>query len=807
MKRIVVILLAFLSIHALQSQSTAEALKPWKAQWITGPGPALNLWSGIFPNELKEYGVFKFRKTFTLESRPSSFVIHVSADNRYKLFVNGELVSLGPARGDVFNWNYETVDIAAYLKAGDNVLAAVVWNDGPDKPEAQISLMTAFIVQGKSAAEEIVNTNASWKCIRDESHQPVPVRSAGYYVAGPGELVDMNKYIRGWDSPGFDDSNWKPARLVLQGLPKGAFTFAPTSWMLVPSPIPQMEISMQRMSAVRKVTGLQVPSGFPKTKTAVVVPARTKVSMIIDNGVLTNAYPVLQFSSGKHATFSIAYAEALYQHTNENISGWRIPAMPKGNRNEIDGKVLIGKRDSVVSDGSMNQVFSPLWYRTYRYIQLDIATKDEPLTIDDFYGLFTGYPFEFKATLTTDNTFLKKNLEIGWRTARLCAIETYMDCPYYEQLQYVGDTRIQALVSLYNSGDERLVRNAINQIDQSRLAEGITMSRYPTAMPQMIPTFSLWWIGMVYDYWRYRPDVEFVKSKLPGTREVLRAFQFYQTEDGSLRNVPYWIFSDWVEGYGWNSGVAPVSGDGRSAMLDLQLLWAFQVAAELEENLGLKDLAAVYRQKASQLSSTIHQLYWDDAKGLLADTGEKKLFSQHTNSLGILTGVIAHDAMKNVAQKLLTDQSLAPASIYFKYYLHLALVKAGLGNDYLKWLGKWEENIQMGLTTWAEMSDVSRSRSDCHAWGSSPNIELYRIVLGIDSDAPGFNKVKIEPHLGDLKTISGSMPHPQGTVSASYRFEKKKWLIEVILPKGVTGEFVWEGKTYPLKEDKNVFQF
>jgi alpha-L-rhamnosidase len=800
------LLLAVISFH-VAAQLPAGELKPWKAQWITGPGPALNLWSGVFPNELNEYGVFKFRKTFALEARPSSFVIHVSADNRYKLYVNGALVSLGPARGDAFHWNYETVDIAVYLKDGDNVLAAVVWNDGPDKPEAQISLMTAFIVQGKSPAEEVVNTNASWKCIQDESHQPLPVRSAGYYVAGPGELVNMNQQIRGWEQVGFDDSGWKPARLVLQGLPKGVFTFAPTSWMLVPSPIPQMMLREQRMESVRKASGVKVPAGFPKSKAPVVIPPRTKVSMLIDNGILTNAYPVLQFSGGENTTFSLMYAEALYIHTNENISGWRIPSMPKGNRNEIEGKVLIGKRDSVVSDGSANQVFSPLWWRTYRYIQLDVVTKDEPLTIDDFYGLFTGYPFEFNATLITENTFLKKNLEIGWRTAQLCAVETYMDCPYYEQLQYVGDTRIQALVSLFNSGDDRLMRNAINQIDQSRLPEGITLSRYPTAMPQMIPTFSLWWIGMVYDYWRYRPDMEYVKAKLPGTREVLKAFQSYQSEDGALKNVPYWIFSDWVEGYGWNSGVAPVGGDGRSAMLDLQLLWAFQVAAELEENLGLKDLAEVYRNKASQLASVIRTLYWVEGKDMLADTSDKTLFSQHTNSLGILTGVIAGDEAKRVAQKLLTDQSLAPASIYFKYYLHRALVKAGMGNDYLKWLGKWEENIQLGLTTWAEMSDVSRSRSDCHAWGSSPNIELYRIVLGIDSDAPGFSKVKIEPHLGDLKNIRGSMPHPQGTLSSSYRFEKKKWLIELTLPKGVTGAFVWQGKIYPLKEEKNVFQF
>jgi hypothetical protein len=152
-----------------------------------------------------------------------------------------------------------------------------------------------------------------------------------------------------------------------------------------------------------------------------------------------------------------------------------------------------------------------------------------------------------------------------------------------------------------------------------------------------------------------------------------------------------------------------------------------------------------------------------------------------------------------LAKKMLEDHSLAPASIYFKYYLHLALVKAGLGNNYLSWLDKWFENIAMGMTTWAEDSNVNGARSDCHAWGASPNIEFYRIVLGINTDAPGFKRVKIEPHLGDLKTAGGEIPHPLGKISVRYTLEKGKWNVKVNLPANLTGTFVWTGKMYSLK--------
>jgi alpha-L-rhamnosidase len=342
--------------------------------------------------------------------------------------------------------------------------------------------------------------------------------------------------------------------------------------------------------------------------------------LLLDQGYLTNAYPTLVISNGKDSKIEIAYAESLYTVTNENLNNNWLPRIPKGNRNEVTGKTFIGKKDTVISNGKTTQIFEPLWWRTYRYVKISIATKSEALYIDDVYGTFTGYPFQFSAKLESENQLVGKNLEIGWRTARLCAFETYMDCPYYEQLQYIGDTRIQALVSLYNSGDARLVKSAIEWMDRSRLSEGITLSRYPTAGPQMIPTFSLWWIGMVHDYWRYQPDADFVKAKLPGIRQVVADFQRWQQPDGSLKNVPYWIFTDWVEFDGWKDGVGPIGADGSSAVLDVQLLWAYQVAAELEQAMGFADVARDYQSRAEQLAKTIRQKYWNADKKIFADT-------------------------------------------------------------------------------------------------------------------------------------------------------------------------------------------
>ena len=219
----------------------------------------------------------------------------------------------------------------------------------------------------------------------------------------------------------------------------------------------------------------------------------------------------------------------------------------------------------------------------------------------------------------------------------------------------------------------------------------------------------------------------------------------------------------------------------------------------------MPDFAALYNKKIIQLKRTIQRKYWDEAKGLYSDTEDKTMFSQHANSLAILTGMVKSAAMLTLAKKLLDDTTLTQCSIYFKYYLNQALVKAGLGNDYINWLGIWQDNIKMGLTTWAESSNLQYTRSDCHAWGSSPNIEFYRTVLGIDSDAPGFKKIKIEPHLGSLTNVSGEIPHPDGKVSVQYTLNRSKWKIIINLPPHTSGILIWKSRTYKLKAGNNSF--
>jgi alpha-L-rhamnosidase len=791
-------LLTILLFCLLVSNQTEAQTKDWsQTQWNA-------FWIKPAEGRATEFGVHLFRKSFDLAEKPTQFLVHVSGDQRYELYVNGKRISTGPARRDLFHWKYETVDLAPFLQSGKNVLAARIWNFAEWTGYGEMSSdVSAFILQGNSELEEIVNTNETWKWRENKAWQPIKITHEivpEYYVVGPGEQIEAAVCPWNWETLSYNDEAWKSPQKGPKGSPRPKNDSG--KWMLVPSDIPAMEYRWERIPVLRKSTFAQTPKDFPAKSVRFSIPPNKNDTFLIDQTYLTNAYPELTVSRGKGAKITLRYAEGLFEKRPKEINSKNQKLNNKGNRNEVNGKVFIGNLDVFLPDGGTNRIFRPLWFRTWRYIQLIVETKDEPLDIQDIRGEFTGFPLSVKGTFSAGSSFLDSMVNTGIRTARLCAHETYYDCPYYEQLQYVGDTRIQALVSYYTFGEDRLAKQAIRAMYNSRQAEGFTASRYPTKDFQIIPTFSMLWIGMLHDFWTYRDDSVFVKEMLPGTRTVLDFFQSYAQSDGTLKDVPWWNFMDWTAGF--PRGVPKRGTDGRSAHMDLLHLHALQLAAEMEETIGDKNLAKTLKDRIEQLKSNIQKLYWDSKSGLYADVTSLDQFSQHVNSLAVITGVCAPEMQKPLMEKTLISKDMAPCTIYFKYYLHQAATKAGLGNDYLAWLSEWRNQLSIGLTTWAESPEPSRS--DCHAWGCSPNIEFFRTVLGVDSDAPGFASVKITPHLGALKNAEGKIPHPKGVMEVKYSTTKKGTTAEISLPKDLRGKLLWQGKAYSLVGGKQVIE-
>lgn len=760
----------------------------WDAHWITHPEAGA-----------KEYGVYHFRKTIELKVKPEQFIVHVSADNRYKLYINGEEVSMGPARGDLEHWRFETLDITPQLEAGKNIIAATVWNYGIHAPAAQMTWRTAFILQGEGELEAIVNTDNSWKVLENKAYSPElesfrNLRS--YIVVGPGDEVDGKLYPWGWKEKEFEDEDWQSSQQIRRGQTFGLGTDG--HWRLVPRKIPLMDKFLLDLPEVREAKGITVPYGFVSRGQHLSVPPNSKVTLLLDQKQLVTAYPNFTFSSGKGSKIKISYSEALYDEEGN-----------KGNRNEVEGKTMRGYSDIFYTDGGLNRTFCPLWLRTWRFMQLEIETQEQELFLEQINSYFTGYPFENVASFQADAEWLDDVWKVGWHTARLCAGETYYDCPYYEQLQYVGDTRIQALISLYVSGDDRLMRRAIDDFNESRVWNGLTQSRYPCEKLQIIPTYSLFWVSMIHDYWMHRNDEAYIRSLLPGVQSVLNWYAEQMNDTGLLGRTKWWNFVDWAKEWRWTpqrraGGVPDETEIGNSIYLSLQYVYTLQQAEELHRALGEVYFADKYAKKREKLSKAIFGQGWDEKRQLLSDLPDSSIYSQHANIFGILTDVIPVEKQEAVMNRILTEEDLIQATFYFKFYLFQALVKTGMADKYLPQLQPWQDMLEVGLTTFAERPEPTRS--DCHAWSASPNYDLLATVAGIRPAAPGFKKVRISPALGDLNEIKAQMPHPLGTISVGLERKGSAISGEINLPNGLSGTFEWNGKNIALKAGQNNIQ-
>jgi hypothetical protein len=422
------------------------------------------------------FTVFHARRTFELSSKPARFVVHVSADNRYRLYVNGEdvaylyaNVSSGPQRSDVAHWRYETIDLAPYLRRGRNVLAALVWNWGAARPVAQFSNRTGFLLQGDSQVEAaLVNTGTGWKVLRDSAYAPIVITTASmgnYYAAAPGDSIDGSRYPWGWERADYVDAAWSEpvvvGRMQLRAMAPGGYGEV-SGWQLDARSIPAMEERPQPLEHVRRAIGIKVKDEnlFAHGAEHLTIPARTTATILLDQSHTTNAYPLLWATGGAGSIVRLTYAEALVDAKGK-----------KGNRNDIEGRIARGVHDVFLPDGGADRSFQTLYWRSFRYIQMDITTANDPLDVN-LYGIFTAYPFADRGRFSSDLPWLADMWRMNWNGARIGAFETYMDTPYWEQLQYIGDTRIQSLISLYVAGDDRLMRQAIEHFDLDSSPEG-----------------------------------------------------------------------------------------------------------------------------------------------------------------------------------------------------------------------------------------------------------------------------------------------------------------------------------------------
>ena len=784
--------------------------------WMSGDSGSshgkVDFWEGDRKGKSVEGEVsfLKFRNEFNVGKGDGTLVFDVSADERFYLALDGEFVARGPNRGTVENWQYQTYVVDA-LAEGPHVIEAVVWKIGDFGPLAQLSYRGGFVFKANGAYDAKLTTGkGSWKVGRLSGIRPIGKDAGAWGTGSQFEITGCGPYSG-------DPSSWETPEVVRgdAGVTGPRIYGGRTSgWMLFPSQIPdQTEYPCVpgRVKAVAK--GAEFRSQHVYTEDEAketvdlskpfTVPANTKMQLAWDLGRYYCAYPDVTLSGGKDAKFAICFAEASHRgDTHKKTSE------PKA-RDLIVGRYLPAFGDTFVSDGCKGAKFSAPWFRCGKWVRIDIATKDEPLTVDSVAIIESRYPVEMKSVFSApDDPSLGAIREISARAMQMCCHEMLFDCPFYEQQMYPGDTRVQLNVLSAMSRDDRIIKRAIEIYDLNTRDDGQCPFNFPTRGTQEGASYTLCYLLMYGDYVMNHADREWLKARLPGLRKSMAGMEYYENADGLLENIPGWNFMDWV--VGWDGdGTAPGCrfGDGVNAELNLYWNLAMRSAALTERALGNELQARYWEEKSKRLKAKIVEKFWDPRRSLLADTPAKKDFSEHAQALALVGTLVVALLELEAFRHLVEDKDLKRCTVYFSYYLFETYFKFARGDLFLKRLDLWRDYVKKGLTTTQEAPDSGKngqheSRSDCHAWGAHPIWFMQTGLAGIKPAAPFFAKVRVAPCPGGLKSLKATHPHPKGWIEVDLKFDGDKATGMVITP--VPGTFEFGGKTVELKAGINA---
>ena len=727
--------------------------------------------------------ILRFSVKFQAVEEPLTF--HISADQRFSVSLNGTPIARGPDCGDPAHWPFSSYQLP--LESGEHELTVEAWWIGDHAPLARMTHEGGFILKAEGLYDQQLTTGrAPWNVAICPEYSFQPWEINDYQAVGDQLCIDGR--LRG-------SGRECKATVVATAEHQPLHGYFEQKWILTPATLPDQLSKPGPCGMVRTVHGSIPESDIQHLlagKAPLTIPENTTLSFLCDLKDYYCAFPKVKCSGGLDAEIRWSWSEALFENDLKT----------KSNRNRTEGMHFQGLTDSFSLNGKDEQSYETLWWRAGRYIQLSIQTADEPLSLQSLEIEETRYPLENHSHFACNQPGIDALTQLCFRGLQCNSHETAFDCPYYEQLMYTGDTRLQVLIQYVTTRDDRLPRRCIELFNWSRASgcSGLTTSRYPDRDTQWIPPFSLIWIWMVHDYFYWRDDQEFVKQQLTGTRSVLNAFSNYLNADHLLENMPHWVFVDWTAD--WLEGYPPGAQGGISALVNLMYLQALEKATELETVLGNKRIAEIYHEQSIRTAQAILAAFWDSSTNMMADDTAHNHFSEHAQALTIAcTSLDAATRRSALTALSAPPLPLTKVSIYFSFYVFEALLTMDEAADIRKRLEPWFQLADRGFKTPPE--EFGHTRSDCHAWGSHPLYHFHAGILGVRPGSPGFKTVNIAPRDIGWKNISGTTIHPLGNIETTFAFSDNTLEGEIILPDGVAGTVEWRGKEITLIAGKN----
>lgn len=755
----------------------------WRARWIWAGRPAIVAPSVVRPElspDARDQLVL-LRRSVELSDRPETAWARVTADGRYRLWVNGVAVGRGPVRGDPRRLRYDRVDLAPQLRPGANTVAAAVrfyarpvafWQPVP--PTYTLGA-GAFLLDADLGDEPFVTDRRWWA-----RHAPGWAARAPDAVDGhPVEVVDGRRWEPEWMLEAGPGDGWAPATELVpvhvgsdgRGTPP-THPFGP----LLASPLGAPGGGRrQPVDRTRRTVAGGADRGDPVEQ----VVADERSADDPDGPVTLH-----------HFDFGQVVAGTL-ELTVSAPPGTRLDAAAAESLDRDGHLALLGQHDGVryLTGGTTATWAShdPVGLRHLRVAVRGQASVTAAVTE-------AHRPRPPGAAFACSDRRLDTIYAIGLRTVDLCATDAYVDCPTREQRAWTGDAVVHQMVDLTANPDWSLARHhpvlaaAPRPDGMLPMAAGGDFAAYDQSF---IPDWALHWVRSVHNLYRWTGDRELVASLLPVAEGVLRWFEPFVGADGLLHDVTGWVLVDWSSLYTAGASSA------------LAALWARGLSdfAAMAAWLGDAGRARWARRRWAGVAGGF-EAFWDEERGVyvdhLVDGRPMRPAAQHGAAAGLAAGLVPAGRVGRVLDNLLdpgrlvrrswamdsvtpdgdssglaglafprpepdwdVETEMVEAQPFFRYVVHDAVARhrpdqiAGLCLD-------WQEFVDRGETTWPE---CWRGGTHCHGWSSTPTRDLAVYVLGVRPEEPGFASARVAPRLGPLEWATGTVPTPAGLVT------------------------------------------
>lgn len=673
------------------------------------------------------------RKCFRLEKPCGEAWLRITADDYYKLYINGCFVGQGPAQGYAHHYYYNRHDVSAFLRPGENVIAVHVYYHGLIcRAYSSGDNRQGLIAELWGDGSLLAATDESWRYVQAEEYGEGEV--IGYNTQFL-ERTDLRKRVKGWLLPEFDDSSW----LTVKSCAQHGHT-------LVPQSTPPLAVYKRSPAMIREIDG----------------------GLFLDFGTELTGQVQAAASGPAGEMVEIRYGEEL----------------------DEQGRVRYRMRcnclyqDTWILSGDGEEELEAYDYKAFRYAEI-LAAPQVKLSMPSIAAVVRHYPYPEEACrMESSNERLNAVWAICANGVRYGTQENYVDCPSREKGQYLGDNTIITHAHAYLTGDLRMYRKALKDFTllAGEVCPGL-LAVAPGHYMQEIADFSLQWPTQLLRYYKLSGDLEFLRSMHPAAEGVLEYFARYLGEDGLLHSVNgKWNVVDWPDNLrdGYDFKLVNGQADGCHNVINSFYYGALLAVVEIRQALGL----SAADEGLEAFRHAFLQRFYRPEQGLFADADGSEHCSLHANALPLLFGLAPEEAKAPIVA--LIRRKRLSCGVYMAYFVLKALAAAGeygllyelmVSDD----LHSWNTMVEEGATTCFEAwsKELKWNTSLCHPWASAPVPLLIEEIAGLKPVAPGWETVAFDPHLPDsLEELELVFPIPGGEI----RLERRNGAVRLSVP-------------------------